>query len=403
MIRKGGRVRRAAGLHHMKKTGIAIIGTGAVAPAHVGGFLAAEGCEIRALCNRRVEKAERLARDFGLDADIVQDYREVFARDDVDAVSICLPPTQHCEAACAALEAGKHVLIEKPMASSLEECDRILAAAEKGGGLVGVVANQRFDTQAMRVKRLLDEQAGGRTLYATVNSVWWRGANYYDLAWRGTWERECGGCLTSHAVHHIDLLVWMLGMPETVTAVMGNLAHDNSECEDYAVGVFTYPGMVAQLNANILSHGGDRTQSLVFQTERGMLAIPWRCAADRALPNGFPERDEAAAAELEARYDALPEVSETGHRGLIRNFVAAIRGEEPLVVTGRQGRNAVELIMAMYKSAATRAAVTLPIGPDDPFYRRETMARAMPRYHEKYRFLESVPDAPPITFGREVR
>ena len=386
----------------MNKIGIAIVGAGAVSGAHVQGYLAAEGCEIRVICDKDTEKAEKLVESFHLNADICGDYRDAFACDDIAAVSVCLPPALHCDAACAALEAGKHVLVEKPMASSLEECDRMLAAQKKSGTLLAVVANQRFDTQAMRVKKMLDDHVGGKTLYATVNSIWWRGGCYYDLAWRGTWEKECGGCLTSHAVHHIDMMAWLLGMPTTVNAFMGNLAHDNSECEDYAIGVFTYPGMVAQLSANILTHGGDKDQGLSFQTEKGSLSIPWRTVSNQALPNGFPINDEENHALLQNCYDSLPEVTVTGHNGEILNFIRAIQGKEDLVVTGEQGRNAIELIMAVYKSAATGQTVTLPIMPDDPFYSRATMTAAMPRYHKKYRFLEKIENVPPITFGREM-
>ena len=335
-------------------------------------------------------------------SEIFTDYHEVFADGSIDAISVCLPPALHCDCTCAALDAGKHVLVEKPMASSLEECDRMLAAQKKAGKLLAVVANQRFDTQAMRVKTMLSEHTGGRTQYAYINSIWWRGGCYYDLAWRGTWEKECGGCLTSHAVHHIDMMAWLLGMPQTVSAFIGNLAHDNSECEDYAIAVFTYPGMVAQLSANILSHGGDRDQELIFETEKGRLSIPWRTVSNKALPNGFPVDDDDNHALLQGRYDELPEVTVTGHNGEILNFVRAIRGEEELVVTGEQGRNAIELIMAIYKSAATHSSVTLPIAQDDPFYRRESMTAAMPRFHKKYRFLEKIENAPPITFGREM-
>ena len=386
----------------MSTIGIAIVGAGAVSGAHVRGYLAAGGCEIRMICDKDTEKAQKLADSFQLKAEICADYREAFARDDITAVSVCLPPALHCDAACAALEAGKHVLVEKPMASSLEECDLMLAAQKKSGTLLAVVANQRFDTQAMRVKKMLDEHVGGKTLYATVNSIWWRGGCYYDLAWRGTWDKECGGCLTSHAVHHIDMMAWLLGMPTTVNAFMGNLAHDNSECEDYAIGVFTYPGMIAQLSANILSHGGDKDQELIFQTEKGRLSIPWRTVSNKALPNGFPENDAENHALLQSYYDSLPEVTVTGHNGEILNFVRAIQGKEDLIVTGEQGRNAIELIMAVYKSAATGQTVTLPIQPDDPFYSRASMTAAMPRYHKKYRFLEKIENAPPITFGRDM-
>lgn len=384
----------------MDKLGIAIIGTGAVAPAHAEAYRDNPACELKVFCNTHAAKAEKLAASLGVQVDVVSDYKEVLARDDVDAVSVCLPPALHKQVTCDALLAGKHVLVEKPMAPSLEECDAMIRAARESGKLLSVVSNNRFKTSAMKVKRLLDEKAGGKLLFTTVNSLWWRGGNYYDLSWRGTWERECGGCTTSHAVHHIDLMQWMIGMPQTVTAVMGNVGHDNSECEDYAVAVCTYPDMVAQFSANIVSHGEE--QELVFQTEKARLSVPWSPVAYQALSNGFPQDNDAALAELKARYDALPELTLEGHAGQIDDFVQAILGNGQVLVDGQQGRNAIELIMAIYKSAATHQTVTLPIAEDDPFYRRETMTAQMPRYHKKYRFVDAVENAPPISFGRDL-
>lgn len=384
----------------MKKLGIAIIGTGAVSAVHAQGYGMFEDCELRVLCDTNRAKAERLAASIDSPVEIVTDYKEILGRDDIDAVSICLPPALHCQFTVEFLNAGKHVLVEKPMAPSLEECDRMISAAKANGKLLSVVSNNRFKTSAMKVKQMLREGIGGKVLYSTVNSIWWRGGNYYDLAWRGTWEKECGGCCTSHAVHHIDMMLWMLGMPQTVTAVMGNVGHDNSECEDYAIAILNYPDSVAQMTTNIVSHGEE--QELVFQTEKGRLSIPWRTVSYKALSNGFPEEDAEAHSLLQSRYDELPEVEYEGHAGEIHNFIQAILGREELVVTGEQGRNAIELIMAIYKASATKQTVTLPIQPDDPFYKRDTMIAAMPRFHKKYRFVESVDNAPPISFGRDL-
>lgn len=384
----------------MEKIRVAIIGTGAVSAVHAQGYLSLEDCELRVLCDTNQGKAQKLAASLDRPVELCADYHDLLSREDIDAVSICLPPALHCQVSCDFLNAGKHVLVEKPMAPSLEECDRMIDAARANGKLLAVVSNNRFKTPAMKVKQMLTEETGGKLLYTTVNSIWWRGGNYYDLSWRGTWEKECGGCTTSHAVHHIDLMQWMLGMPQTVTAVIGNVGHDNSECEDYAVAVFTYPGMVAQLSTNIVSHGEE--QELVFQTEKGRLSIPWRTVSYQALPNGFPEEDAQAHDLLEKRYAELPEVKYEGHTGEINNFIQSILGRETLLVDGVQGRNAIELIMAMYKSAATHQSVTLPITKDDPFYRRESMTAAMPRFHKKYRFVDSVDNAPPISFGRDM-
>ncbi len=381
--------------------GIAILGSGAIAAVHADAYLQyPDRCEIRAVCDLYPEKAQDLIDRKGLTAALAYGkIEEVLARADIDAVSICLPPSAHADIAVKALEQGKHVLVEKPMASSLEECDAMIAAAKRANRLLSPVAQNRFKTPNMRVKQMIDAGDAGRVLHATVNSLWWRGGNYYDIWWRGTWEQECGGCVTSHAVHHIDLLLWMLGKPRRVTAVIGNVGHDNSECEDIGIAILEYPGMLAQMTASLVTH--DEEQELVFQAQNGRLSVPWQTAVSKALPNGFPEADTAAKDALQARYEALPALKVEGHPAQVKNFLDAIDGSDDLLITGESGRDAVELIMAVYKAASTGLPTTLPIGTDDPFYRRASMTAAMPRFHEKTRSVENFSTSE-ITLGRDV-
>ena len=133
------------------------------------------------------------------------------------------------------LNSGKHVLVEKPMASSLEECDKMLKAAKESGKTLAVIAQNRFRTTIMSLKNILDKQLIGRINYAQIDSLWWRGHSYYDLWWRGCWDKEGGGCTLNHAVHHIDMMCWMMGLPDKVTSVLGNVAHDNAEVEDISL------------------------------------------------------------------------------------------------------------------------------------------------------------------------
>ena len=171
----------------------------------------------------RTKAAEKTAKH-GLQAKVFKNCDELLEGCDFDAASICLPPFEHAPAAVALLRAGKHVLIEKPMATCLEECDQMLDAARAGRRLLGVVAQNRFKTPMMKLKRVLESGLIGKILHAQVDSFWWRGSNYYDLWWRGTWAKEGGGCTMNHAVHQIDLFLWMMGMPAEVQSVSLNLA-----------------------------------------------------------------------------------------------------------------------------------------------------------------------------------
>jgi len=301
---------------------------------------------------------------------------------DFDLASICLPPFAHANAAIDLLNAGKHVLTEKPMAPSLEECDQMLAAAKANDRLLSVVAQNRFKTPTMKLKQLLDTGLVGKILHAQVDSFWWRGQSYYDLWWRGTWEKEGGGCTMNHAVHQIDLFQWMMGMPDELQSLILNLAHENSEVEDMSITIMQYSdGRVGQLNASLVHHGED--QQLIFQGEKASVAVPWKVRASRSLDNGFPVPDADFETQVQSAYDALPEVAYTGHEGQIANVLAAIAGEEPLLVDGVEGRKTMELVAAIYHSGNLHEKVTLPYRPTGPFYTRQGILENVRHFHEK--------------------
>ena len=381
--------------------GIGIIGSGAIAQVHADAFLEFKNiCEVRAVCDIYVDKAQALIDKKELkNAKTYKEIDDVLSLKEIDAISICLPPLPHAEISIKALNAGKHVLVEKPMATSLAECDAMIAAAEKNGKILSPVAQNRFKTPNSRVRTMIHEGIAGKVLFSTVNSLWWRGSNYHDIWWRGTWDSECGGCVTAQAVHHLDLLLWMLGKPERVTAIIANVGHDNSECEDLGLAIFEYKGMLAQFTASIVNH--DEMQELVFQMEKGRLSVPWTTAASKALPNGFPEENTETKNALQKRYESIPPLVREGHPAQVGNFLAAIENKEPLAINGYDGHSAMELIMAIYKSSLTRQAVTLPIAKDDVIYSRESWTEAMPRFNKKTRSVENFATTE-ITLGRNV-
>ena len=380
---------------------IAIVGAGAIADTHIQSYRKfGDRCEVVAVADLYPEKAAEKVARHGLAARVFAAHDELLAGAAFDAVSICLPPFAHADAAVALLRAGRHVLVEKPMAGSVEECDRMLAAAADGGALLSVVAQNRFKTPVMRLKSLLDAGAIGRVLHGQADSFWWRGSNYYDLWWRGTWDKEGGGCTMNHAVHQIDQFHWLMGMPDEVRALTLNLAHENSEVEDFSTAVLRYDdGRVGQITASLVHHGEE--QQLAFQGERAKLGVPWQVKAMRQRENGFPETDEALVADLTRRYHALPEVVHDGHDGQVADFLDAIEGRAPLLVDGVAGRRTIELVTAIYQSSHTGQAVRLPLKASDPFYTREGILANATRFHRKTRSVENFADNA-ITLGRDL-
>ena len=220
---------------------VAIIGTGLISDAHIRGYLKfKDRCQIVALVDIYPEKAEKKAQSYGLDVKIFKEPGQLLADQPIDLASICVPPFAHASTAIDVLNSGVHVLAEKPMATCLQECDEMLAAAEASGKLLSIVAQNRYKTPLMKLKQVLSSGMVGKIIHAQVDSFWWRGSHYYDLWWRGTWEKEGGGCTMNHAVHHIDLFQWYAGMPSEVQAVVTNLAHTNSEVEDFSTTVMYF-------------------------------------------------------------------------------------------------------------------------------------------------------------------
>lgn len=378
---------------------VGVVGVGAIAPTHLQAYLTfPERCRVVALADIVPEKCPRAVERFGLDAACFDSHEKLLDEAEVDLVSVCTPPSTHAEIAMHVLDSGCNVLVEKPMAASLQECDGILSAALRSGKLLSVIAQNRFRTEHWRLQRLLASGAAGRVLHAQVDSFWWRGPNYYDLWWRGTWEGEGGGPTLNHAVHHVDLLLWMMGAPTEVRAMMANLAHDNSEVEDLSSALLRFPGgALGQLTSSVVHHG--QHQQLVFQAERARVSAPFECYASRPLPNGFPERDPSVEAELTKLYEAIPPLDYEGHTGQINNVLAALEGSSDLVIDGEQGRRTIELITAIYKSAISSEPTTLPLPPADPFYRTEGLLETAPRYHKKERAVADFGDVPITTTG----
>ncbi|CAH1199290.1 Gfo/Idh/MocA family oxidoreductase [Paenibacillus sp. JJ-223] len=377
---------------------IAIIGAGAIANAHINSYLQfKERCEIVALCDMYPEKAEAKKNEFGLNAKVVSDYKELLDKE-IDLISVCLPPYAHAPVTVDFLNAGSHVLVEKPMASSLEECDLMIEAAQKSGKILSVVAQNRFTNPIMKLKQMLDTGLAGPILHAQVDSFWWRGHCYYDLWWRGTWEKEGGGCTLNHAVHHIDALLWMMGRPDQVQAFMSNVAHDNAEVEDLSIAMLRYPnGALGQITSSVIHHG--EQQQFIFQGRDARISAPWKITASLSRPNGFPDKNAELEEQLQQAYDRLPNLPYEGHSAQIDNVLHAIESGEPPLIDGSSGRSTLELIMAIYKSASTGENVKLPLVAGDPFYTRAGVQQNAIHFYEKSGYVENFAANEQITIG----
>ncbi len=370
---------------------IAIVGVGNISRLHIEGYLAfPERCRIVALADILPKRAEDAKARYGLEsARVYSSHEEMLKQGDIQLVSVCTPPFTHAQIAINSLNAGCNVLVEKPMAASLQECDAMLAAQKQSGKMLSVVAQNRFRDPVMSLKKLLDSGLAGKVLHAQVDSHWWRGHSYYDLWWRGRWDKEGGGCTLNHAVHHIDMLMWMMGLPETVTAVLSNAAHDNAEVEDVSVAVLQYPGgALGQITSSVIHHGEE--QQVIFQAQHARVSVPWKVAASVSQPNGFPKPNEALIQQLNDFVNSQPPLAHSGHTGQIDNVLGALETGTPPLIDGTEGRRAIEMITAIYKAGSTAAPAKLPLSPNDSFYTVDGILAGAPRFYEKTTSLQEL-------------
>ena len=347
-----------------KKVGYAIVGLGNIAPVHAESIDAVKGAELVAVCAKQRRKAREFAAKYGGKA--YTDVADMLARDDVDAVSLCVPSGMRAEMAVACARAGKHVLAEKPLEVTTKRVDQMIRACDEAGVLLGCVFQNRFADGAVHVKKAIDQGRFGKLVLGDAYIKWIRSQAYYDSgAWRGTWELDGGGALMNQGIHQIDLLLWFLGDVKTVRAQMATVAHKGIEVEDLATvllefengaqGVIEgstaiYPGHPARVEV----HGTEGSAVL----EDGKLQF-WQFKkgkpVDRKIEAGLKGESELGTGAA----DPVAGLKFEGHRRQIEDFTRAIRTGRAPKIDGREGRRVVVLLEAIYKSARTGRKVKL--------------------------------------------
>jgi predicted dehydrogenase len=378
---------------------IGIIGIGAISSAHIEGYLEfSDRAEIVALCDIYPEKAKKAAKKYNLEADIYDSHKKMLERKDIDLVSICTPPYTHSEITIDFLNANVNVICEKPMASSLAECDAMNTAAKNNEKILSIISQNRFTNPMMKLKKVLKEDLIGKIVHVQVDSFWWRGHSYYDLWWRGTWEKEGGGPTLNHAVHHIDIFRWMNGMPSEITAVMSNTSHDNAEVEDISIAVGSYSdGSLAQVTSSVVHHGQE--QQLIFQGEKARISVPWKVYASTSKENGFPEENPELEKEINNFYNGIKDLKYEGHTGQIDDVLEAIETDNKPLIDGHDGKETLELITAIYQSATLDKKIKLPLNQKSSFYTREGLINNAHKFYEKKKSISNFSDDEITTGG----
>lgn len=360
----------------MNRLRTAVIGYGKVAHLHAQALRSLPMSEFVAVCGRNAERAQAFAQQYGVAA--FTSVHDMIEQADVQAVVICTPHPAHAAPAVEAAALGAHVLVEKPLASTLADCDAMIAAAEQSGVKLGVVSQRRFYEPVQRVRAAIDAGKIGRPALGTVVMYGWRDEAYYRSdPWRGQWIAEGGGVLVNQAPHQLDLLQWLMGPIDEVFGYWDNLNHPAIEVEDTAVAVLRFKG--GGVGSIVVSNSqkpgifgkvhihGSNGASAGVQTEGGAMFIAgmssiqeppyndlWTVPGEEALLDQWRAADRAAFEQWNdpaLHYLTLQN----------RDFLEAILEDRDPAVTGQAGRVTVEIFTAIYRSQRDRAPVRFPV------------------------------------------
>src|SRR5829696_2647022 len=356
----------------VEKLRFGILGCGVIGPHHAKAIAGLQSAELVAVADVVPQLAQEVAEQTR--CSYYASLEEMLSGVDLDAVCVCTPSGMHAEGAITALEAGKHIVVEKPVDVTLQAADRLIEVQRATGRRVAVVSQHRFDAATQAVHEALARGKFGRLTSGSADVRWWRSQSYYDSGgWRGTWELDGGGVLINQAIHSIDLLQWLMGQVVEVTAYTGLIAHERIEVEDTAVAILkfaggalgtivattsAYPGLTSRISVH-----GDRGSAIIDDDE-----LVYFHAAGVEQEGKSYGGGENQAWQVMQKYGEVASGSGTGadpgglsmaHRDQIMDFVEAIREDREPSINLEDGRKPLAIIQGIYESARTGGPVRI--------------------------------------------
>ncbi len=346
----------------MSKMRFGLIGCGRIAKRHseLLGHDQIEHAELAAVCDIIRDRADAVAGRFGVPA--YSDMHEMMERERVDVAVVLTESGLHADHVVALARHGKHIVVEKPMALSLADADRMIAACDAARIRLFVVKQNRLNVPVVKLREALEAGRFGKLVMGSVRVRWCRDQSYYNQdGWRGTWALD-GGVLTNQASHHVDLLEWMMGDVESVFA-MSRTALVDIETEDTAVVALRFMnGALGIIEATTATRPKDLEGSISILGEGGTVVIGG-FAVNEMLTWSFAQK-QPGDDEVLARYSVNPpSVYGFGHQAYYEHVVRSIRENKPQLVDGLAGRRSLELISAIYESIETGREVSLRFRP----------------------------------------
>lgn len=347
----------------MKKLRFALVGCGRIAKKHAEALKNnLMQAELSAVCDLDHKKASAMGAKYGVP--FYTSYDEMLLQHEVDVVSILTESGNHARHTIDIVNKHKkHIVVEKPMALTLDDADAMIEACDLQGVKLFVVKQNRYNLPVMKLREALEQNRFGKIVLGTVRVRWCRTQQYYDRdAWRGTWALD-GGVFANQASHHVDLLEWMLGEPVSVFA-KSRTALVDVETEDTGVAIITFKsGAIGVVEATTATRPKDLEGSLSILGEKGSVVIGGFAVNEMQTWN-FSEPYEADAKILSEFKEIPPDVYGFGHARYLENVCESILVKKRALVDGFEGKKSLALIHAIYESIETGKEVFLRFQPN---------------------------------------
>ena len=345
--------------------GFGIIGTGMIAHFHAKAIQAIPGARLVGCFNHAAGRAESFGQEYGCRA--YSTLADLLADPEIQIVTICTPSGAHMEPAIAAAQAGKHVLVEKPLEITLDRCDAIINACELAGVQLGAILPSRSTPANLALKQAIDTGRFGRLTLGDTYVKWWRTQQYYDSGnWRGTWQLDGGGAYMNQAIHNVDLLAWMMGEVTEVIGMTATLAHERIEVEDVGSAIVKFKnGAIGTLQATTAAWPGLQKKTEIHGTQGSAIieqddVLLWQFEHEQPTDAGLRESLSQKTENTGGASDPKA-ISFVGHQRQFEDFLLAINAGTRAAIDGHEGRRSVEIILAIYQSAWTGRKVSLPL------------------------------------------
>lgn len=345
--------------------GFAIVGCGMIARFHVRALQEVPNTRVVALYDSFPHAAQKLQDSLGLDCVLCSSLDQLLACQDVDVVIVATPSGVHQDPAVAAANAGKHVVVEKPLEITLQRCDRIIDACDLNKVKLCTIFPSRFGDANLELKKAVDAGRFGRLTLGETTCKWWRPQSYYDTGgWKGTKALDGGGALMNQAIHNVDLLLWLMGPVAHISGFTAMLAHQRIEVEDTAVACLRFHNGALGVIQAATSVWPGLPKTIALHGDKGSAVIEQddllRWEFDPEIPEDAQVRQRFAVKVGASGGSSDPAaISHVGHARQLTDFVQAIETGRPPRVDGREGRRAVEVILAVYESTMTGRPVSL--------------------------------------------